>query len=209
MKPPMFDPPYESPIEELFAWNVVKYLDSSVDFEKQVSVRTICGEFRLDFLAQYEGKRVAFECDGREYHDLNRKGRDEWRDAMILGGNAADVIYRLRGTDLMYHTEDLLFMVSKLDPELFPGRSQLILRKLASQEARSYDTSDDAIRILVPYRDKQIGVDPAYTFLEREPRVPPKPGQRLFWRHLYEFARNYGGGSLDAIKQAYWEEIVT
>jgi len=76
----MYDPPYESPLEDLFAWNAVKYLGETVAFDKQVEVDTICGKFRLDFLAVSPESRVAFECDGVEYHEPRR---DEWRDAMI------------------------------------------------------------------------------------------------------------------------------
>lgn len=96
-KGPLFDPPYESPLEELFALNAIKYLDDSVDFQKQVSVETICGQFRIDFVIDTGLKKVAIECDGKESHN---KSRDEWRDAMILGAGAVDVIYRLRGGDL-------------------------------------------------------------------------------------------------------------
>ena len=33
--PPTYDPPYDSPIEDVFAWSIVKYLERTVIFEKQ------------------------------------------------------------------------------------------------------------------------------------------------------------------------------
>lgn len=35
---PCYEPPFDSPIEELFAHNAVKYLDEECHFEKQVEV---------------------------------------------------------------------------------------------------------------------------------------------------------------------------
>lgn len=81
---------YESPIEDIFAWHITKYLDPSVNFYAQYPVKTICGKFRLDFLVDFRGRRIAFECDGKNFHE---PGRDLWRDAMILGTEQVDVIF--------------------------------------------------------------------------------------------------------------------
>ena len=44
-------PPYESPLEDLFALNFDKYLAEGVTVTKQVEVKTFCGAYRLDFVA--------------------------------------------------------------------------------------------------------------------------------------------------------------
>ena len=85
----------ESPIESEFLGALRKYAAGGLQLETQVEVVTICGKFRLDLVAVFEnGRRVAFECDGKEFH---KPSRDEWRDAMILGKGFVDCIYRLRG----------------------------------------------------------------------------------------------------------------
>lgn len=69
MRPPIYSPPYASPIENDFAWHIVKYLDESVSLLNQYPVETICGLFIVDFVAvTSEGRRVGFECDGKEFH---------------------------------------------------------------------------------------------------------------------------------------------
>lgn len=130
MEPEMDD--CESPIERLFAWNIAKYLHEDVTTEQQVEVQTICGTYRLDFLIQRGRKVVAVECDGKEFHRIER---DEWRDALILETKKVHAIYRLRGSDLTYHTEDLLYLMSKRDRDLFSERGLFNLSRLASEQA--------------------------------------------------------------------------
>lgn len=81
----IYQPPYDSPIEDAFAYYfVMKYAAEDVDLTTQVEASTICGKFRLDFvLCAREGFRAGVECDGKDFHNPSR---DEWRDAMILGG---------------------------------------------------------------------------------------------------------------------------
>jgi len=105
----------ESPLESRFALSLIRRLHPNAHLESQVSVDTICGRFRLDFVVTRRGRMVAVECDGKDYHD---EGRDEWRDAMVLGAEAVDVIYRFRGSDLTYHLNDCLFLISQWEPDL-------------------------------------------------------------------------------------------
>jgi hypothetical protein len=70
---PIYNPPYDSPIEDRFAENLVKYLRDDVDLSTQVECKTICGDFHLDFLiTSGNGAKVAIECDGKEFHDSYR-----------------------------------------------------------------------------------------------------------------------------------------
>jgi hypothetical protein len=115
------DPPYESPIEDAFAWHLIKHLDPAVQLTKQVTAPTICGSFRLDFLAQTGTRRIGFECDGAEYHD---ELRDECRDAMIVWSGHADVIYRLRGADLHHRMNEVLGTLPDHEPALFRDRGR-------------------------------------------------------------------------------------
>ena len=150
---PQYDPPYDSPIENEFAWAIVKYLESTVSFEKQKSFTTICGVFRPDFVATTNtGYSVAYECDGIVHHD---SGRDEWRDAMLLGDRQVDVVVRLRGCDINYHLEDCLYVCSLLDPQLHSDRGRRNLHVLASEEAKRVRSLDNG-RITITYADQSV-----------------------------------------------------
>jgi len=197
--------PLESPLEELFAFNLEKYLDSSINLQNQIEVETICGNFRIDFVAYSKIKRIAFECDGADYHNV---ARDEWRDAMILGAKAVDVIYRLRGSDLTYHIEDCLYLISKWEPEIFSQRGKINLEILASKETKSWpiNKSDTSVMITF-YRQSRGNNNPLYIFIERRLLEMPA-GQRSFWKALFKYAEERGSGNLDKIIEQYWKEKI-
>lgn len=198
----MYDPPYESPLEDSFAWGLSKYLHPKTSLEKQIDVATICGTFRLNFVATTNaGRRIAYECDGAKFHD--RQG-DEWRDAMILGANAVDAIIRLRGSDLSYNLDDVLWLLAQWDPDVFSDRSQRILYQLASDRVRNHkhDSSDSA---MVTYGDESKNHDsPLYIFLLRRNRIV-EIGHRKFWQSAYRFAESVGGGNLNDVL-AQWRK---
>lgn len=117
----------ESPIEEIFAYESVKYLNGRHDITNQVTIKTSRGLFRIDFAITTEEKRVAIECDGKDFHDAMR---DEIRDDALLKEGHLDVIYRFRGRDLYYYPEDCLWLMSQFDPGLFTRRGCSHLNKL-------------------------------------------------------------------------------
>ena len=211
MATPAYDPPYESPIEDIFAINVVKYLHEDTDFDKQVEVRTIAGAFRLDFVIRRNGKRVAVECDGRDFHD---DYRDEWRDAMIFGADAVDVIYRLPGCCIFSIIEHVLQRMAKEDTELFSDRGQIILDKLASNsEAADLDRlqrfKEDREFYERETRKGLARLSQGMLFSMRQTRVA-QPGQRVFWPYYYNKARDYlskGICCLDEMIAAHMAEL--
>lgn len=193
-KGPLYDPPYESPLEDLFAYNIVNYLDESVNFQKQVEVETICGTFRIDFVASHEGKKVAFECDGKDFHDLSR---DEWRDTMILGAGVVEEIYRLRGSDIQYHLEDCLYLISQREPDFFSERGHINLERLASDAAKSPgQTHIDDTSIIILY-DRHLAA------IVRHYSTAVIATEGTFLSDTYKFAREYGGGELDEVIVAW------
>lgn len=196
---PSFNPPYESSLEELFAINVIKYLDDSVVFQKQVLVETICGQFRIDFVIDTGLKKVAIECDGKEFHD---KSRDEWRDAMILGAGAVDVVYHLRGADLTYHLEDCLYIISKWESDIFSKRGIVNLEILATKEARAHEPQQGDTIVMIEYWQESKGIDPLFISIMRNSKKIPH-GQRAFWCSMYEFAKKCGDGNLDELIRKY------
>lgn len=81
---PLYDPPYGNKAEDLFAYNLVKYLNNRTELRKQVEVETICGWFTLGLVADCTltrggHKRVAFRCG--DHDELE----DEWEDVVVLG----------------------------------------------------------------------------------------------------------------------------
>lgn len=131
---PLYDPPYETPLEDELAWHLVKYLHRSVRLRSQVRVPTPCGVFWVDFVIEHRGRRIALECGALD-EDVDER-QERFRDALIMGSAVFQTLYRFRGKDLFYHMEDVLFLLSRLHPELFTERGRINLERLASFEAR-------------------------------------------------------------------------
>lgn len=88
-------PSDESPIETAFREAIEhRFRQLDVALEPQVEAVTPWGSFRFDFMLRVGGRRLAIECDGREFHN---EGRDEWRDAVTLGTRCADEVWRFPG----------------------------------------------------------------------------------------------------------------
>jgi len=197
MKPPAYSPPYDSPIEDAFARELIRHLDQSIDLRTQHCVETICGLFIVDFVAiASDGTVIGFECDGAEFHD---EYSDEWRDAMILGAKALTRIYRLRGVDINFYLRDLLHVIAVAEPNLFNdaarGRIKAGAYSLAREfsaehifsskifcTANSSDDSKDTHRIEIERRSQKI-----------------EWSKREFWQTYFSFACDCGGGKLDEV----------
>lgn len=197
-----YNPPYESPLEDAFAWSLSKYLDRSVSLHKQVECPTICGRFRMDFVAVTPiGYKVAYECDGAQYHD---HVRDEWRDAMILGAGDIDTIVRVRGQDIVHRINDVLLISSIWDPQIYSDRGVCNLTRLASSRARTFGASDDPCIAIIAYPDESDSPSsPLHIRLDRRIRVNPPTVQRQFWEAAFRFAQGVGGGKLDDVIEQY------
>lgn len=137
MKNAYYNPPYDSPIEDEFALNILKYINPEVDFRAQEIIDTTHGRFIIDFVIKIDKCRViGIECDGKDFHD---QYHDEWRDSIILDESDVTEIIRIPGTDIVYHLEDILYIISKWNPEIFSERGLLILPRIISDEAVKYD----------------------------------------------------------------------
>jgi hypothetical protein len=135
------DTRYESPLERLFAYHATKYLNPSVRLGAQITIQTVCGEYRHDFLLQHGQLNVAIETDGKAYHDPIR---DLWRDSLILGTGTIDAIVRFSGTDLHRAPYDCLKMLAFWYPSLFSDRGHTNLDQLSARSTR---------RAIQKYRD--------------------------------------------------------
>ena len=200
---PDYIPPYDSPSEDVFAYHVTKYIIHDLQFHTQYEVNTICGKFFVDFVAiSHQGKKVGIECDGKDYHD---ESRDEWRDAMILGDNRLDSIYRLRGSDLTYYINDILYILAMCEPDLFSDRGHSNLKILASEELRDLIVENKQTIFYAPIKDRDSD-QISHVLVERRHKNIPK-GKRQFWQSLSAFAKSKNGGNLDEIIAAYRNRI--
>lgn len=128
-----YEPPYGSPIEDYFAWDFVKCASSEVVATPQAVVPTAFGEYRLDFLYELGEKRIAVECDGKEYHNHYR---DMLRDAAILATTEITRIYRFAGKDLHANCHNCLKVISLFDGDVFSERGLGIIDRHASPAFR-------------------------------------------------------------------------
>ena len=167
---PHHEPPYPGAIQDELAWHLVKYLREDARLRSEVEVEVPPGPghgpafFTLDFvvevpLADGEVRRVAFEtAAGRTLRDHERRLR---RDATLLAHGAVDTIYRLRGSDLLHHMEDVLYLASLWDADLFSERGRINLKTLASAEARGLSVRPEQPSVLVPYALDAASADEA------------------------------------------------
>lgn len=131
-----YDPPYERPLEDEFAWHLVKYLNPVSALSYQVKVETPCANFWVDFVVAHRGRRFGFECGALDA-EVDEE-QEQLRQALIMGTGQIDVLYRFRGDDLVHRLHDCLLLVSRWDPDLFSDRGQVNLVTLASPEARMH-----------------------------------------------------------------------
>jgi hypothetical protein len=198
---PCYEPPYDSPIEDTFAWNLVKYVSPSAQLTPQVDVRTERGLFRLDFVLSKSRYRVGFECDGKEFHDAER---DEWRDAVVLGERHIDVMYRLQGHDIHYNVEACLYLISHWERALFRDDARINLKQLTfSPDVRQHEMMPrERTRELVcegVSEDHQHGPGNGCSSMDLIRRVK---GQ--WWMNkLYDESLVLGPGDLDSIIERY------
>lgn len=174
---PHYEPPYPGAVQDELAWHLVKYLREDAHLRSEVEVEipasggwpdagTGPAFFTLDLVVEVpvdtgDGapavRRVAFEAaSGRTLRDHDRRLR---RDATLLAHGAVDTIYRLRGSDLLGHMDDVLYLASQWDRDVFSERGRMNLATLASAEARQITVRPEQPSVLVPYSLSADGAD--------------------------------------------------
>ena len=196
---PSYNPPYDSPIEDSFAYNMVKYIDPEAKLIPQYKVHTICGNFVIDFLCvTSDGKKIGIECDGKEFHD---DSRDEWRDAMILGDEKVDSIYRFRGCEITYSINEILYIFSLYEPMLFSSRGRSNIKLLCNEQLHNVSLKYHDGLFLREIYDSDID-NYKMIYIEHRHRNIPK-NKRAFWQACYSYAKKIGGGNIDMVISSY------
>ena len=188
-----YDPPYDSPIEDIFAWNIYKYINPEIDFRKQELIETSHGKFYIDFVFEVtQNEIIGVECDGKEFHD---RFRDEWRDAIILDNSKITQMFRISGADIQFHIEDVLYIFSRWEPRLFSERGIINLTHLASDTVVA-NSMNDSLSEYVHYL-----IENAYYIMEvrRESKINLGGVKRQFWQTLARFAKINPYLSLDQL----------
>lgn len=164
------EPPYPGAIQDELAWHLVKYLREDARLRSEVGVEIGPSSarpagpghgpayFTLDLVVDVpvDGlpggtRRVVFEAGSPGRDALRDHDRLLRRDATVLACGAADTVYRLRGSDLLHHMDDVLFLASQWDADVFSERGRINLRTLASPEARAVAVRPEQPSVLVPY----------------------------------------------------------
>ena len=162
---PHYEPPYPGAVQDELAWHLVKVLREDARLRSEVEVEIPASHdwprsgtgpafFTLDLVVDVpvgdgQVRRVAFEAaGGRGLRDHDRRLR---RDATLLAHGAVDTIYRLRGSDLLGHMDDVLYLASQWDADVFSDRGRINLGTLASPEARQVTVRPEQPSVLVPY----------------------------------------------------------
>ena len=131
----------ESPIERIFLYEIVKYLEKGTQIVQQIEYSTKIGNFRVDFLIKKEEIEYVIELDGKEFHN---KENDSWRDSFLLGEKKVKSIIRIKGKDITYSINECLYFLSQKFPETFSHRGKLNLGTLI--EPKNKNTIDENIK---------------------------------------------------------------
>jgi hypothetical protein len=185
----------ESPIENLLFESIFMSFADGVSFRSQVQFGTICGIFRADFVIEGFGRRIALECDGKEFHNYRR---DEWRNEMILGTGEVDWIYHFSGKDINFRTEECAYILATQESWAFNEEAIASLRAKCSLNspdlAIELDETDCSHMgtLLFELEEESERLDyPVVIRVERRSKN---------WElRRYEFAKAAGGGNLDAL----------
>lgn len=118
----------DSPIE----WRMIRAIEHRLagrdaTLSTQRTAHTPWGSFRYDLFVETPTRRIVVECDGRDYHD---PVRDAWRDAITLGHNVADEVWRLPGTTITHGDWGCAYLLMKDLREIFASED-VYVRKLA------------------------------------------------------------------------------
>lgn len=125
----------ESPIEDIFEERFLPSLEhNNVTFRRQHQIKTICGQFRIDFSLYHEDINLGIECDGKDYHD---EEYDRWRDALILGSGKIKDIVRIDGSQIHRNVYCCIYQIKMMYPYLFSLNGQKRISSLAINEIRN------------------------------------------------------------------------
>ncbi|KYC46105.1 MAG: hypothetical protein AMQ22_02171 [Candidatus Methanofastidiosum methylothiophilum] len=155
----IYNPPYKSDIEDIFAYNLEKYVSPSVKVKSQYEIKTPLSSFYLDFLLEFGKYKIGVECDGKDYH--KNRNHDDARDALILGTGLIDGIFHFEGKLIYYQPSDVMYIIMRRYPDIFHEKGKSNLETLASKYLVDHYTNCELLYIdetnITPYHENADG----------------------------------------------------
>ncbi len=172
--PLFYNPPYEDPAHDALAWHLVHHLaPATCALQHRAVVLTPDDCFRVDFLIEcdeeaYGSRRIGILCGGSDEDYAPPLGEPALREALLMGADAVDVLYRFRREDLTpERLDDVLHLVAKWDPALFGRQGRQRLRQNASSEARHATVHPATAEVRLSYAPEPVDVE--------EGEIPKRP----------------------------------
>ena len=197
-----YAPPYARPVEDEFAWHLVKYLDERAGLLYQERIETAAGPVWVDFVVEIPvaggTRRVGFELTD----PADDAGDARYRDALLVGDGpdgrpALDALYRLDTRSALYRLHDALALVERWEraagTPLVSPRGRINLDRLATADARAVTLAPEQGRAYVaafeaPLDDAEVDADP---FDAVAPPLPPLRLDRRSAAHPATYLRDY------------------
>ena len=177
-----YAPPYERPVEDEFAWHLVKYLDALAGVQYQARVETPAGPFWVDFVVELPGPQGTVRRIGFEISEPEADAEAEaLRDALLVGQGALDALFRFQSEDLLYRLHDVLWCVRLWEAGLFSARGKVNLETLASLDALRLSLRADAADVTIPY----TLLDPFAGQMFEGEELEPEEGEQRTLRVLH------------------------
>lgn len=143
-----YDPPYDRPLDDDFAWHLVKYLQPISGLLHREAVTLPHARVELDFVIEHDPRRigVAITRDG----DFEDEETMLLQDALLMASGALDVFFRVRAEDVEQRLHDVLFVIARVEPGLFSERGRINLHTLATPAARRVQPQRGETALAVP-----------------------------------------------------------
>jgi hypothetical protein len=122
---------------------------TSAKWHQSVSFKTSFCEFFLDMGCRVkEGRAIGLECDGTDFH--KDKVREFCRDALILETRRLACIYHIEAWAVRVRQFDWLFILGKLEPDLFTREKLETIKGLVIgyDQYKSLKFKDRSIRFM-------------------------------------------------------------
>lgn len=148
----LYDPPYESELDDALARNLVAYLVPAAGLEYKAEIQTVHSVSRFDFLIDLGTRRIAI--DYTDTPDNLETALVEDNDALVLGSDLVDGVFRIRRSDLERNLYDCLHLICKWEPNLFTPYGHRVFASHASDEARGVYPEPEASLAWVYYRQR-------------------------------------------------------
>ncbi len=160
---PCYLPHYDRTIEDEAAWHLVKYLDEACGLLYQHRVTSTEGLVTyVDFVVvDPAGRRI-----GIEFGQAGDAHSSPARDVLVMDTGALDVLYRADEEAALHSLHDVLYLVSRYEPDAFTERGRGCLHRLASKQAREAEAAPSGAHL--DFRTEEDDADPFSAF-------PPPP----------------------------------